>query len=142
MTTRGVQVQVAGRQAFARRLQVRPNWRRPTTVCKSQVEGALSTTPTDLLRSPAKKTSPSVLFPWHHSLSIPSRLLERERNPVPGLLNSPFFISVMTAGSYMNLPIWRMPGQGWRRNLAESCSWAFFQGLHEMMSNVYEGASQ
>lgn len=96
----------------------------------------------DLLKSPAKKTAPKVLFPWHHSPDHPRRLAEREANFSEGISydTSRQIITALTARAYLGVPLWDvLMGSQWRQDLADSCSWAFVQSVASILSDSYKG---
>lgn len=97
----------------------------------------------ELLRSPAKKTTPPLLFPWRHGTELPQRLIKRQETMKDESITydvSTTGISTMTAAFYFsNVSFFRLFGNQWKTDLAESCSWAFFQGLACILSDVYHG---
>lgn len=120
---------------------------RTSLAFKSQADGA-STSDDEvaaklhLLKSPAKKTSPKVLFPWHHSPDHPRRLAEREANFSEGISykTSCQVITALTARAHLKVPLWDMlMGSQWSQDLADSCSWAFAQSVASILSNTYNG---
>ncbi|CAB9498011.1 expressed unknown protein [Seminavis robusta] len=113
---------------------------------KSQADEALAgcDDPSFLLRSTAKKTGPSALFPWRHESDLPDRLLARQRAHNHRILsyeNSTFAISALTARLYLNVPLWRMLASGWGQDLADNCSWAFYQAVQDVIHGVYGGSA-
>ena len=111
----------------------------------SEAEGASGTkSDLDLLCSPAKKTTPPLLFPWRHGTELPPRLLQRKDSHQDSLTSyesSALGITTMTAGFYFHeMSFFRLLAGRWRNELAESCSWAFVQGLAGILSNTYHGA--
>lgn len=115
-------------------------------VLNSQAEGAADSVDSpsraeDLLRCPAKKIDPPLLFPWRHTSDLPPRLVERQKKYSYNWMSydtSTFGISALTARMYLGVPFTRLLGESWKRELAESCSWAFAQGVAGILSNVYE----
>ena len=124
---------------------LRRTWRSAGPIWATQAEGA-STKPEDLelLKSPAKKTVPPLLFPWRHGTELPERLIQRQellKNETISYDVSTVGIATMTAAFYFNhVSFFQIFGNQWRTDLAESCSWAFFQGLTSILSKAYNGA--
>ena len=138
-------------------MRPRPSWNISMHLCrrtiryrtfawKSEAEGASSATNDDsklnLLKSTAKKTTPKLLFPWHHSSDHPRRLAEREANFSEGISyhTSCKIISALTARAHLKVPLWNvLLGAGWSQDLADSCSWAFLQSVAGILTNTYDG---
>lgn len=95
-----------------------------------------------ILQSPAKKNVAKPLFPWRHEDTLPPRLLERKANFHSSYLSydlHAYYVSLLTAKVYLKLPWVQMLGTSWSSELADSCGWAFMQGVSGIVSNIYNG---
>ena len=114
-------------------------------IFKSQAEGSASTTSEndfDLLKSPAKKIEPPLLFPWRHDSCLPPRLATRKSNFTSKLISYEFStqsLTALTARAYLGVPLLRLINNSWQREFAESCSFCFSVGVAGILSNIYEG---
>lgn len=108
----------------------------------SQADDGSTVASTEFLKSKAKRQDPLALFPWRHEASIPPRLQERGRSFQHDWVSyewSTYYVSTLTGKVYLDLPLLTSFGQGWRKDLAESCAWAFSEGVNEIIGNVYHG---
>jgi len=121
---------------------------RRTMAWKSEAEttdAAVASSQLDLLKSPARKTKPKLLFPWVHSPDPPRRLIEREAhfrgNRVFDYKTSCTTISALTARAHLEVPFWKilLGSNSWKEELADNCSWAFCQSVAGILSNTYDG---
>ena len=100
----------------------------------------------DFLKCAAKKVTPPLLFPWRHGNELPQRLLDRERDFDSNVVTyetSQWMINSLTAKAYLQAPFLSLLlGDSWTNQLAESCSFAFAQGVASVLSNVYKGTTK
>ena len=98
----------------------------------------------DLLRSPAKKTTPPLLFPWRSS-DTPSLIPRvKERIKISAEKGSNYeshawSIATVTGWQYLDIPFYSVLSNGWKTDLADSFAWAFVQGVLAVLSNTYDG---
>ena len=126
------------------RRPIRKLWQGSNPIWSTQADGtATDKTDLGLLKSPAKKTTPPLHFPWRHGTELPERLIWRQEAMKDESITydvSTVGISTMTAAFYFNnISFLQLFGNQWKVDLAESCSWAFFQGLACILSDAYHG---
>jgi hypothetical protein len=79
------------------------------------------------------------IFPWRHETTLIPRLIHgtsEYKNDVLGMsLRGQAFISSL----FLKMPLYQIfiHNEQWRSDLANSCAWAFAQGVGGMLSNVY-----
>lgn len=108
----------------------------------SQASESHAGAPEDFLKSIARRKDPLTLFPWRHKDELPQRLMERKKNFRDEWLSYDwytYYVSTVTAKMYLDVPLFSAIGNSWRKELAESCAWAFSRAINEIISDVYCG---